>query len=298
MVTRGATPQGGSIEEFIDRLEQEEQTEGPARRPRPHRLCRRVRALTTARGSLDTSWLTPQPAPRPPGDPVAPHRDIAAERLDHREQRDGVTRPPRRARGPSTRDRTPRAHAPRAAATGGVTFEKTRRPSRWPPLPQILRYALTENSGPARYRSYDKRHTALSGPLDAPTYDKRIRLSYQPRPRRAVELMPSPAPGPPPAAQGTRLSIRRSMGILQGTHMHLADLALTAVQGCGTEPERQGVARRRAPPAIRVADPPSRKRPGEPHLHTAPVESQDGRCRRWLMLRASSCRSTLPGHSR
>ena len=29
MVTRGATPPGGSIEEFIDRLEQEEQTEGP-----------------------------------------------------------------------------------------------------------------------------------------------------------------------------------------------------------------------------------------------------------------------------
>jgi hypothetical protein len=29
MVTRGATPQGGSIEEFIDRLEQEEATEAP-----------------------------------------------------------------------------------------------------------------------------------------------------------------------------------------------------------------------------------------------------------------------------
>ena len=29
MVTRGATPQGGSIEEFIDRLEQEETTEAP-----------------------------------------------------------------------------------------------------------------------------------------------------------------------------------------------------------------------------------------------------------------------------
>jgi hypothetical protein len=27
---------------------------------------------------------------------------------------------------------------------------------------------------------------------------------------------------------------------------------------------------------------PSRKRPGEPHLHTAPVESQDGRCRHFL----------------
>ena len=29
MITRGSTPQGGSIEEFIDRLEQEEQTEAP-----------------------------------------------------------------------------------------------------------------------------------------------------------------------------------------------------------------------------------------------------------------------------
>jgi hypothetical protein len=29
MITRGATPQGGSIEEFIDRLEQEETTEAP-----------------------------------------------------------------------------------------------------------------------------------------------------------------------------------------------------------------------------------------------------------------------------
>jgi hypothetical protein len=36
MVTRGgATPQGGSIEEFIDRLEQEEQTEGPDVEPPP-----------------------------------------------------------------------------------------------------------------------------------------------------------------------------------------------------------------------------------------------------------------------
>ena len=29
MITRGATPQGGSIEEFIDRLEEEETTEAP-----------------------------------------------------------------------------------------------------------------------------------------------------------------------------------------------------------------------------------------------------------------------------
>jgi hypothetical protein len=29
MITRGSTPQGGSIEEFIDRLEQEETTEAP-----------------------------------------------------------------------------------------------------------------------------------------------------------------------------------------------------------------------------------------------------------------------------
>lgn len=35
MITRGATPQGGSIEEFIDRLEQEETTEPPDVEPPP-----------------------------------------------------------------------------------------------------------------------------------------------------------------------------------------------------------------------------------------------------------------------
>jgi len=95
--------------------------------------------------------------------------------------------------------------------------------------------------------------------------------------------MAPPAPGPPPALQGTRLSIRRSMGISQGTHTHVADPAPGAVRVCvERNPSVTAAPDVGRPPRSASLIRPSRKRPGEPHLHTGPVASQDGRCRHFL----------------
>jgi hypothetical protein len=113
---------------------------------------------------------------------------------------------------------------------------------------------------------------------------------------RAVDR---PAPGPPDRrTKGHALIEPQVMGGSQEDEHPLAALALGAVAVGGTDPSVRASPDVERPPRSASLIRPSRKRPGEPHLQTGPVESQDGRCRHFVRAAVRGSRVARPGAPR
>ena len=136
-------------------------------RPMPLLVARRAacRALVVSVAASESHHATREPrhefgdastASAQPGDPVGrAQRQPKPCSLGPPRGARPSTRPPRRARGPSTRDRTPRSACPSSRANRKRDPPKKQKAVKGATLPVIYPYARTENFGPARYRSYD-----------------------------------------------------------------------------------------------------------------------------------------------